>query len=86
MPERVFRGLSVCNWCATCCVLLRLVAQHFTALDVTTTPRPAAFLNLLEDVGVDLYKSRFSMRLKTGRCRDNLRSKGELKTGILPLR
>ena len=32
-----------------------LSLQHFRALDVTATPRPSAFVNLLTDLGSDLY-------------------------------
>ena len=71
------------RWCAA---LLRLVRSLPWLFEETTTPRPAAFLNLLADLGFDLYKSRFSIRLNTGRCRGNPRSKGDLETGILPLR
>ena len=66
------------------CCLVASCAQYFRALEVTTTSRSAAFLNLLADLGLDLYKSRFSIRLNSGRCSDNPRSKEDSKMRILP--
>ena len=76
---RVFRGLSM----MVVCCLVGSYAQRFTSMEETTTPKPAAFLNLLADLGFDLYKSSFSIGLKTGRCGENSLSKGDLKKGIL---
>ena len=67
----------MCRWRAA---LLRLVRSVPWPFQETTTPRPAVFLNLLVDLGSDLYESRFSIMLNTGRCRHNLRSKEDLKT------
>ena len=48
------------------CCLLASCLQHFRDLGLTATSRSVAFLNLLADLGFDLYKCRFSIRLNSG--------------------
>ena len=51
----------MCRWCAA---LLRLVRSVPWPFEETTTPGPGAFLNLVAGLGFDLYKRRFSLRLR----------------------